>query len=106
MWEGSKLATRRGAAWSVATDEWATLQPEVRREPRLALDGGPDGLVLIRRLILQSEKVLSSGGRLFLEVGQGQAGDVVRLLEQSGFQETVMAKDLAGVDRFVMGVRP
>jgi ribosomal protein L3 glutamine methyltransferase len=45
------------------------LPPEFRREPRLALDGGPDGLVIIRRLIAQARERLKPGGRLLIEVG-------------------------------------
>jgi release factor glutamine methyltransferase len=57
----------------VTTDEWSRLAPELRdHEPRLALDGGPDGLDLIRALLLQAPRYLRRGGQVVLEVGEGQ----------------------------------
>jgi release factor glutamine methyltransferase len=90
----------------VATGDWAGLAPEVRREPRLALDGGPDGLDVIRRLVPQAARALSSGGRLFLEIGRGQAGETARLLEMSGFRDVRVEKDMGKIERFVGGARP
>ena len=89
----------------VTTGDCDTLAPEVRNEPRLALDGGPDGLHLIRRLILQASKTLSETGSLFLEVGQGQAGTVRSLLESVGFMDVETRPDFNGVERFVRGSR-
>jgi release factor glutamine methyltransferase len=77
------------------------LEPEVtRHEPPLALDGGEDGLALIRRLIDQAAGVPF----LALEIGAGQAQDVERLLGVAGFAVARRA-DLAGVDRVLVGRR-
>ncbi|TAJ09465.1 MAG: peptide chain release factor N(5)-glutamine methyltransferase [Nitrospirae bacterium] len=78
------------------------LQREVRREPRLALDGGPDGLTLYRRLLHEAKPYLALGGTLALEVGQGQAGPVCRMAEESGGYESIQVRrDEAGIERVV-----
>jgi release factor glutamine methyltransferase len=74
-------------------------------EPRLALDGGSDGLVIIRRLLREAPLYLVPGGLIALEVGFGQAADVAQLFEESGFVEVSRAKDLAGIERVVSGRR-
>lgn len=84
----------------------ADLQPEVRDfEPRLALDGGPDGLDLVRRLISQAVRpgVLAPGGRLLLEIGMGQADATRDLLLAAGFTDVAARRDLGGIDRIVAG---
>jgi release factor glutamine methyltransferase len=68
-------------------------------EPRLALDGGPDGLNVVRALVEDSAIVLKSGGRIFLEFGYGQGPAVRALLEQAGFAEVALVRDLSGKDR-------
>ncbi|MBL8023804.1 MAG: peptide chain release factor N(5)-glutamine methyltransferase [Elusimicrobia bacterium] len=89
----------------IPTPDLEDLSPEVRKEPRLALDGGPDGLTLIRRLVPQSVRALRPGGRLYLEVGIGQAAVVARLLSGTGFSNVAIFQDFAGKDRFVRGER-
>jgi len=86
--------------------ELAGLAPEVRAEPALALDGGPDGLDLVRRLVAGAPALLRSGGALALEIGAGQADATAALLEAAGFQDLRRRRDLAGIDRVVSGVRP
>jgi release factor glutamine methyltransferase len=80
------------------------LPPEVRDyEPRLALDGGPDGLDIVRRVVRESAAHLKVNGYLALEVGQGQAAQVKTLLRQEGhYGEIKVVKDLAGIDRVVL----
>lgn len=79
------------------------LQREVGEyEPWQALDGGPDGLEFYRRIIGASPGYLNSGGCLFLEVGQGQAPEVARLME-GRYAGIGIARDLAGIDRVVWG---
>jgi release factor glutamine methyltransferase len=78
------------------------LAAEVRSEPRLALDGGPDGLRLLRRLVADAGAALRSGGALVMEVGQGQADAVADLARQSGFTDVHSRKDLAGISRVVV----
>ncbi|HXG02646.1 MAG TPA: peptide chain release factor N(5)-glutamine methyltransferase [Candidatus Binatia bacterium] len=86
----------------------ASLPPEVRdHEPRLALDGGPDGLDLIRRLLAGAARVLRPGGGLALETAGGdQAQAVARSLEQAGFRDVALTSDLAGVPRILTARRP
>jgi release factor glutamine methyltransferase len=83
----------------------SSLATEVRRhDPRLALDGGPDGLDVLRRLVEQAPRCLAPGGRLLLETAGGeQLLDVVALLGARGFARIETRPDLAGVERFVAG---
>lgn len=84
-----------------------TLQPEVaRHEPRLALDGGDDGLDLVRRLVAQVPSHLKPGGLLALEIGAGQAVETERILRAHGFADTDRHEDLAGIERVVSGSMP
>jgi release factor glutamine methyltransferase len=87
----------------VASAELATLAPEVRHEPVLALDGGVDGLDLVRRLCLEAPARLERPGALALEVGAGQSGEVSELLRRSGAVGVETFKDLAGIPRVVLG---
>ena len=86
----------------------ATLSPEVsRHDPRLAIDGGPDGLTVIRRIVAQAPARLAPGGVLVLETGgDAQVREVVALLETAGFGAVETRRDLAGVERFIAGRRP
>ena len=82
----------------------AGLMPEVRDfEPRLALDGGPDGLDAYRALGRQAGAVLAPGGWLLVEVGIGQAAAVQELFASAGLAEIFTARDLAGIERVVGG---
>ncbi len=88
----------------VPTDDIATLAPEVRdHEPRLALDGGPDGLASYRRLAPEIMRVLKPGGRFAVEVGHDQATAVEALFAGAGAVERATARDLADRDRVVFG---
>ncbi|MBM4361879.1 MAG: peptide chain release factor N(5)-glutamine methyltransferase [Deltaproteobacteria bacterium] len=90
----------------VPTAELAELDADVRdHEPRLALDGGPDGLALLRRIIERSSSRLTEGGLLVLEVGYGQAEPVAALLAERGFTGIERRRDLGGIDRVVCGHR-
>ena len=80
------------------------LQPEVRDfEPRLALDGGVDGLDAYRALSTEAPRHLEPGGWLLMEVGVGQDKDVARLLADAGFGAIVTVPDSAGIMRVVGG---
>lgn len=85
----------------IPQEEINTLQPEVRKEPLLALDGGADGLEVYRRLIPQAALCLKSGGILALEHGFGQQAAVGRICEEYGFDWEGRA-DLSGIDRIVI----
>ena len=79
------------------------LEPEVASyEPRLALDGGEDGLACYRALLADVTRLLVPWGRLFLEVGAGQAQSVASLCAGHGLTVTGTARDLAGVPRCVV----
>jgi release factor glutamine methyltransferase len=85
----------------IPTTELLKLAPEVKRDPQLALDGGPDGLVVIRRLLLEAPKVLRDGAFVILEVGFDQADRVADLLTAQKFRDISVENDYQGVRRFV-----
>lgn len=80
----------------IPTSELASLQAEVKREPRLALDGGADGLDFYRRISRDYAAHLSPGGTLLMEVGAGQAEDVAEM-----FPKAEIIKDICGIKRVV-----
>lgn len=85
----------------VSEREWEALEPEVREwEPREALVPGPTGLEMLEQLCGEAPRVLRPDGWLLLEVGAGQAGAVLALLEDHWMAE--VRKDLAGIDRIVV----
>jgi release factor glutamine methyltransferase len=93
----------------VAERDWPSLQPEVTRwEPREALLAGPDGLDAYRALLAESAGLFDryaaqrSGG-LAVEVGEGQAPAVAELFRAAGFGEIETRRDLAGIERVVLG---
>ena len=81
------------------------LQEEVKlHDPYAALDGKEDGLFFYREIIKKSKEYLKKGGRLYFEIGYDQGEDVKKLMEEAGFSEVTVKKDLAGLDRVVFGV--
>jgi release factor glutamine methyltransferase len=90
----------------IAMPDFASLQPDVRdHEPRIALDGGDDGLSLLRRVVAGAPpRLVSPGGILAVEVGAGQAGAVVHLFERAGFSEVEVQRDYGRIERVVSGV--
>jgi release factor glutamine methyltransferase len=92
----------------IETEAIAGLEVQVRcYEPVLALDGGPDGLILYRRLAEQLSRLKPVFPRLVgLEVGQGQAQDVAAMLREKGLWEDIrIIQDLAGIERHVIAIR-
>lgn len=85
----------------VAYQDWPSLPPEVRaHEPRLALDGGPDGLDLIRRLLDQAPTHLCPGGAILVEIGATQGPAAARLARQAfSTADVTVQADLGGRDR-------
>ena len=82
------------------------LEPHIRdHEPRLALDGGPDGLNVFRALLLDAVMVLKPGGGVFFEIGDEQGSAMRALLEEYGFTDVAIVKDYSGRDRFATGVQ-
>jgi release factor glutamine methyltransferase len=81
-----------------------SLPPEVsRHEPRAALDGGPDGLGVIRRIVAGAPPVLKPGGWLLMEIGEEQAGPIASLMAAEGFSGIRARRDLNGVERYIGG---
>ena len=89
----------------IPSGELAALPAEVRVEPTLALDGGPDGLALVRRLVAEAPALLGAGGVLALEIGAGQASATAELLRAAGFTDVQTRRDLGGIERVVSGVK-
>ena len=85
----------------IPTADCDTLQAEVMREPRMALDGGTDGLDFYRRIADEAVAHLNPGGLIAVELGIGEAEDVARLFENAGLTDAVIRKDLYGVARMV-----
>jgi len=83
----------------IPTAELDLLGPEVHHEPRLALDGGEDGLDLVRQLARSVPDFLVPGGSLLIEIGIGQFERVRALMQDSGALEVVAHLDLAGIER-------
>jgi len=89
----------------IAAGEIDSLQPDVRdHEPRLALDGGADGLDVVRRIVADAPRSLRPAGTLALEVGAGQAPAVAALLAGGPFAAVEVRRDYAGIERVVSGV--
>ena len=80
-----------------------TLDKEVQNEPKIALDGGKDGLEIYRRIIDESYKYLKLNGYLALEIGYDQKEDVIDLIKNTKkYTHIYSKKDLAGKDRIVI----
>lgn len=112
--QGDLLAPVRGERFDVIVSNppyidsatCDTLQPEVMREPRLALDGGTDGLDFYRKFANDAPKCLAGSGHLLMEAGDGQASYVARLLSDTGcFVDVRTHADLYRKERFVSARR-
>ena len=90
----------------IASAEVAVLQREVQHDPLTALDGGPDGLCLIRRLIEAAPARLAPGGMLAMEIGHDQAAEIVGQLASQAYRDIGMHKDHQGIARFVTASSP
>ena len=86
--------------------ELPTLPAEVRREPVQALDGGPEGLDVVRRIASGAPRWLAPGGLLAVEIGDGQGPAVRSLLEGAGYGSVRIERDLARHDRLALGTHP
>jgi release factor glutamine methyltransferase len=115
FFEGDLFAPFAGERFDVITanppyipsGDLATLQPDVRdHEPRLALDGGEDGLVLVRKIVEAAPEHLEADGLLAIEIGAGEGPEAARLLESRGFREVRLDRDIARIERVVSGVMP
>jgi release factor glutamine methyltransferase len=91
----------------VTSGDMATLAPDIRLfEPPAALDAGPDGLDVIRRLLPQAARALRPGGAVVMEIGDRQAERVETLAREAGFSLVIVHKDLSQKDRIVEAVLP
>lgn len=89
----------------IRTEEIEALQDEVKgHDPRIALDGKEDGLYFYRKITSEAGTYLEDGGSLVFEIGFDQGEDVSRLMQEAGFRNIMVKKDLAGLDRAVIGV--
>lgn len=91
----------------IPTGEIEELQEEVRlHDPILALDGRRDGLYFYREITRQAQKYLKPDGWLLYEIGCSQGKEVMDMMKQAGFVSVDVKKDLAGLDRVVLGRKP
>ena len=109
FYEGDLLAPLLGQTFDavlsnppyIPQGDIAALPPEVQAEPRLALDGGADGLDFYRRLVREAVAFLCPDGFLAVEAGRGEAAVISELARTNGWIEVEITKDLAGIDRVV-----
>ncbi|MEW6516718.1 MAG: peptide chain release factor N(5)-glutamine methyltransferase [candidate division FCPU426 bacterium] len=90
----------------IPSSEVSKLQPEVRFEPRLALDGGPDGLTVIRRLLPLVYRLLRPGGLFVCEIGISQKAAAWKLFAGAGFSELEARLDWQQIPRVLSGYKP
>lgn len=91
----------------IPTGQIEGLQEEVRLyDPFPALDGHEDGLYFYREITGQAQRYLKPGGWLLYEIGCDQGKEVAAIMEQAGFVSVNVKKDLAGLDRVVLGKMP
>ncbi len=86
----------------ITADDIKSLQPEIRLwEPETALNGGPDGLDLYRKLIPSANRFLKPDGLIMLEIGYSQARDVKAIMRTAGYSRIKTIKDLSGIERII-----
>ena len=86
----------------IPTGDLPSLAPEVQKEPRQALDGGPDGLEVYRRLLPQAATLLNKDGFIAVEHGFDQLEPLEKLFRQEGLIPSPL-RDLSGMDRVLIG---
>jgi release factor glutamine methyltransferase len=89
----------------IPSAEIPSLAPEVRMEPALALDGGGDGLNVIRKIVSRAPEFLCTGGVLMLEADPRQMAAIASLYKEAGFSDIQTHKDLSGRERVISGVK-
>ncbi len=91
----------------IPSSDIPSLEPEVSvHEPTLALDGGSDGLVVLRRILNEGPPFLKTGGWFAIEIGAGQAACAVELARSAGLAEIRTVRDLAGIERVLVARKP
>lgn len=87
----------------IKTETIGTLSAEVKKEPKIALDGGKDGLEFYRRIVNKAYDYLENGGYLCMEIGYDQKDEVISILELNGrYCDIYSKKDLTGNDRIII----
>lgn len=89
----------------LSKEDWKEVQEELNFEPRMALDGGEDGLDFYRKIVGSAKEHLTLGGALILEVGQGQADMVSTWLHEAGYDNIQRFNDPLRVQRVIMAQR-
>jgi len=89
----------------IPSQEIETLSAEVQNEPRIALDGGEDGLDIIKRIINGASEYLINGGALLLEADPRQMQKIVTILEKKGYKDIQLFNDLSDSQRVIGGKR-
>lgn len=87
----------------ISEAEYATLSPEVKQEPRLALVAADGGLAAYREIVPQAWQLLKPGGTMVLEIGHGQAQEVMYIALAAQFSQVSLRLDLAGRERVIIG---
>lgn len=90
----------------IPSEEIETLSPEVKRDPILALDGGPDGLRIVERFLADALPHLNTGALIALEVGHDQGALVAARCTALGYLDANTSPDLSGIQRFVFARAP
>lgn len=88
----------------IKTDIIRDLNKEVQHEPKLALDGGQDGLNFYRIIINEASEYLNENGYLCLEIGDDQKTEIIKMLKDKNYKNIYSKKDFAGNDRVVIGM--
>jgi release factor glutamine methyltransferase len=86
----------------IPTADISDLSREVQKDPLTALDGGPDGLVLVERLVAEAQSRLVPGGLIALEIGHDQAERVMALLAANNYRDIAAHRDYQDIQRFVL----
>ncbi|MCK5357505.1 MAG: hypothetical protein KAJ48_03840, partial [Elusimicrobiales bacterium] len=90
----------------IPTGVIGNLDTEVQFEPKIALDGGADGLKIIKEIIKEAPKILNSGGRVFFEIEENQSGVLPYCVNKEIYSEIVFHKDYNNKSRFLeLGLR-
>ncbi len=87
----------------ISANDMENLQPEVKFEPDVALYGGEDGLMFYRCILANYKNSVKSGGSLVFEIGYDQGNAVKTLMEEFGFSDVTVKKDISHNDRVVFG---
>jgi release factor glutamine methyltransferase len=86
----------------IPTADISDLSREVQKDPLTSLDGGPDGLALVERLVAEAKSRLVPGGLIALEIGHDQAERVMALLAANNYRDIAAHRDYQDIQRFVL----